>query len=600
MHSTPATPNTNFPGSPASSRPAFFERRFARPLLAGIAALILGGSADSQALPPTYSFTALYQTGGDVPGAGANPKIQAGAKWTGFGSPALATFGSTAVVGKWKAPAVTGANPLPAQSGVGIFVNDLVNTNLIVKVGDPVPGYPGLTFKAFKDPAIGDAPYIALIATVTGPGVLSTNDTVVVTNGRDGNLEVLAREGDTNLFTAETSVIKGFGAVAINHPVFPPPNGSFSGIAFSATLVVGSGLGLPVTTANDSGIWMLNPGATQVQRVVRESESDYYDGVGAFFPVKSFSAFKGLAGSPAQNRAMLTGDEILVQGTLVDGRQAAWFASGGFAGSPLATSGTAFGTALPQATWARVGLPSGHGGFRAGYLSVLGSLKAGAGGVTSANATGIFAAANPSNSGYTWTPIARQGDSAPGIAGATFGSFKNPAGYVAFPATVKGAGVTAADNDGLWMAIPGVSALQLIAREGAQPPGAPAGAKWKNFTSVIETGGVDMAMLFTANLQKGVGATPGPGGITSLDDVALYAAAYDFDTNTYHTTELVRENQPLLGKTVKSFSVLKAAAGSTGTGRSYSANPRDTTVLLVTFTDNTRAIVKVAANPPAI
>jgi len=570
-----------------------------RPLFASIAALLLCGAADSHAVvppPSPYTFTALYQTGGDVPGAGTNPKIQAGAKWTGFGSPAVAVYGATAMIGKWKAPAVTGANPLPAQSGVGIFLNDLVTTSLIVKVGDPVPGHPGLTFKAFKDPAIGQDPHLAFLATIAGPGVSSSNDTVVVTNGRDGNLEVLAREGDTNLDSADSCVIKSFGSVSIGNARFAPAEGSVCGVAFSASLLIGSNPTTPVTKADDNGVWMLNPGGTDVLRVVRESFPDFYDGDSMYFPVKSFMALKALSGSPAQNRAMLTGEAVAVQGTLVDGRQATWLATGAAGDYPLAFTGSLFGAAIPQATWAKVGLPSGWGDFRGGYLSMLGTLTAGTGGVTSANAKGIFAAADPSNSGYTWSSVARVGDSAPGIAGATFSAFKDPVGYTAFLGTVKGGSTSSTDNDGLWMTQPGFGALQLIAREGAQPPGAPAGAKWKAFTSVLAPGGTDMVLVFTASLQKGVGAAAGPGGITSIDDLALYATQYDVGTDSYQTFELVRENQPLLGKTVKSFKALKAVSGSAGTGRSFSFNPRDTVLVLVTFTDNTTAVVKVSVS----
>jgi hypothetical protein len=124
-----------------------------------------------------------------------------------------------------------------------------------------------------------------------------------------------------------------------------------------------------------------------------------------------------------------------------------------------------------------------------------------------------------------------------------------------------------------------------VAREGEQPPAAPSGAKWKTFSSLALPGG-DFGPIFTAMLQKGAAGTPGPGGILSIDDFGLYAV-----DPLGAPFELVRENQPLLGKTVKMFAVLKAVAGSGGVTRSFNAT--GSVVLLVTFTDRTTAIVRI-------
>jgi len=98
--------------------------------------------------------------------------------------------------------------------------------------------------------------------------------------------------------------------------------------------------------------------------------------------------------------------------------------------------------------------------------------------------------------------------------------------------------------------------VTLLAREGDLAPGAPANAQWKNFSSLAQPGGAT-GPLFTASLQKGTATVPHPSGITSADDFALYGT-----TSLGAVFELLRENQPLLGKTVKSFNVLKAISGS--------------------------------------
>ncbi len=148
--------------------------------------------------------------------------------------------------------------------------------------------------------------------------------------------------------------------------------------------------------------------------------------------------------------------------------------------------------------------------------------------------------------------------------------------------------MTSLNDVGIWWKPHGGS-LQLVAREGATPPSAPSGAKWKVFSSVALPGG-GSGPIFTAAMDKGTGGAAGPGNITSVDDVGLYAVDA---AGTTH--ELVRENQPIAGitgKTVKMFNVLKAVSGSAGATRSFNAN--GAVVVLVTFTDNTTSIVKVS------
>jgi hypothetical protein len=74
------------------------------------------------------------------------------------------------------------------------------------------------------------------------------------------------------------------------------------------------------------------------------------------------------------------------------------------------------------------------------------------------------------------------------------------------------------------------------------PVDVPEGAQWKSFTLLAQPGG-GTGPLFTAFLQKGVAAKPHPSGITKIDDFALYAVG---STGDLH--ELIRENQPLVGK----------------------------------------------------
>jgi hypothetical protein len=81
--------------------------------------------------------------------------------------------------------------------------------------------------------------------------------------------------------------------------------------------------------------------------------------------------------------------------------------------------------------------------------------------------------------------LAREGDQAPGMpAGAAFTSISPPhnlnaAGEVLFMAGVRGSSVSPADNEGLWAGAP--DSLQLIVRKGQQAPGAPNGVSFSIF-----------------------------------------------------------------------------------------------------------------------
>jgi hypothetical protein len=145
---------------------------------------------------PLYTFVA--KTGDAVPGSEVDSRIQAGAIWTAVGSPAISDTGDVAYLAKWKAPVVKGADPHPAQSGTGVFIND----TLLVKVGDPVPGAgtDGLPTDAilngFRDPVMNQAGRVAFLASIKGASVSEHSDNVVISNGWTGILEVVAREGN--------------------------------------------------------------------------------------------------------------------------------------------------------------------------------------------------------------------------------------------------------------------------------------------------------------------------------------------------------------------------------------------------------------------
>jgi hypothetical protein len=236
------------------------------------------------------------------------------------------------------------------------------------------------------------------------------------------------------------------------------------------------------------------------------------------------------------------------------------------------------------AKWTRLGVPSQNesgeftfsGNYKPDGASAVQAITRSSLGSSLAETTGATLGSHPAGSPFT------------------FASFKDPVSSptgsdFAFPASV-GNGPSGPKKAGIFYQAESSSTASVIAIAGEPAPVSAEGARWKSFSSLAVTGGA-AGTLFTASLQKGLGALPGPGGITSVDDFGLFA----YLPASGDVMELVRENQPLLGKPVKSFSVLKAASGSSGSTRAFNSHQ---VTLLVTFLDKTISIVSIDFAPP--
>jgi hypothetical protein len=127
---------------------------------------------------------AIFSKGDPVPSAGIDPEgAPAGARFSGFGIPAINDAGQVAFVGKWKSP--TG-------NGAAIFVD----TGLWARVGFVTGLGPGLEWKSFNDPMLTATGDLLFAGTVTGDHVTAGNDSVIMTTAGFGNLHMIAREGE--------------------------------------------------------------------------------------------------------------------------------------------------------------------------------------------------------------------------------------------------------------------------------------------------------------------------------------------------------------------------------------------------------------------
>jgi len=153
-----------------------------------------------------------------------------------------------------------------------------------------------------------------------------------------------------------------------------------------------------------------------------------------------------------------------------------------------------------------------------GELAFDGSLQPGVGGVYSWNDTGIW---GPDSLGNL-SLIAQEGSQAPDAPpGARFDAFRfpdlNDQGDLAFLGTLRAGfgGVTVADDAGLW-GPDGSGALGLLVREGDPAPGAPDGARFRDFFLYTVPDLNDAGEVAFLGLLE-----VGPGGVTEDDDLGI-------------------------------------------------------------------------------
>jgi hypothetical protein len=231
------------------------------------------------------------------------------------------------------------------------------------------------------------------------------------------------------------------------------------------------------------------------------------------------------------------------------------------------------GPDIAGATFATIGLPALAADQSSAFLA---QLTIGQGGITKTDNKGIFTRAAASG---PHTAIARIGG--PAISGTVFSTLGDPVvgndGGLAFSATLKGGSAKGTAAKTLWWQPPGGTAT-LLAQGGTRPASdLPADTQWKSFTSLSIAGGGRGPIFIGALVPK-------KGGVTPANANGVWAI--DF-TGTLRT--IFRTGDVVSGKTVKSFSLLKAGTGTAGVTRSF--NDTAHVVWIATFTDRTTAIV---------
>jgi hypothetical protein len=453
-----------------------------------------------------------------------------GTTFTRLGSPALNNAFRLAFTATF-----TGAT----GSASGIFDG----ATIFARRGDAAPGISGATFSSFRDPAISDF-RLAYIANLTGAVTSATNRGLFT---RAANVDSLVQQEGAAAPEIPGAIVRVISSYSMSEKGV---------ISYVASLVVGPG---GVTTSDDVALFQYNSGVSGL--LLREGQT-----IGTK-TVLSFVALRPSSNTTGQRRGV-NGSTVLARVNYTDGTEALLSLQDNQTPLTLfATDDTAPGATT--SFLAKFGQPIVNSG---GTIAFLGSVTGA--GVVPGQSKAIFA-----DTGDGYQPVAYIGSVAPGLT-ANVAYLKDPIynahSDVAVVANLKGTGVTSLNRTAILYFPSGRTAV-TVARTGDEPPGA-TGATWKAFRSVALPDG--LGPLFVATL------TPGVGGVDGTNDIGLWAS-----TTAGTLQLLLREGDLIDGKTVQLFTVLKPVIGATDQNRSFNSTRK--LALLVKYTDNTSAIVRI-------
>lgn len=241
------------------------------------------------------------------------------------------------------------------------------------------------------------------------------------------------------------------------------------------------------------------------------------------------------------------------------------------------------GTELPGKTGSRFGNFTIVRPNPAGDIAFIGGSKPNVGGVTTSNDRGVWIA--PAAGRFVL--VAREGDAAPGTpTGAVFADFSAltfidtaPHGRVAVIASLKttSGGVTTATDTGIW-AQDGLSAMQLVAREGSAAAGTGTGVVFGTFSGLSEN----------VSGHLGFAATLTGTDVTTANDAGLWGQ------NAAGELKLVARKgaaflvAPGITRTIATLGFIGGSGG--GDGLSDGWTDAERMAFSATFTDGTSGI----------
>lgn len=545
------------------------------------------GPVQEFTIPVDPQSEILAVRGGALPGAGTDSRIQAGAVWSKIGVPAVTPRGRVVFLASWSAPKQGTA---PAQTGTGIFVDNA----LYVKVGESAGLASGIVWKSFLDPVASDGPgggvEIALLGKIAGPRVTGKNDSIVAStvghlDSSDAMiLSVVAREGDIAPECDDAKYAK-FTSVGIVGDTGP---GGQPVAVWRGTIANGTGNPKARASNNDAAWGLYRYQAVPILAVregLRVPDSPTPNDT-----LKTFSLLQTIPGAMGASAGIGERDTVIYRYETAGKIKGlgVWQTAGSVAADGISsipdsfTGADVFGG--PE-MWSDAGFPIVAPDGKIGTLSQI-AAPATSGGTELIPSVTSFTPAGHDRI-YTNTVL----NLLPSGLNATYRKFNSlavgwqpfshldPAG-VAYTVQLTGTNIKASNDIALlWQ--PAVALdfqATVIAREGMQVTGMPAGTLWKDFTSLaLPSGGV--GPLFTATLKTG------KGGVTSANDTGCWAV-----DSSATLRLLFRESDTIGGKKLRTFNILKAIPGSPGASRAYNAISQ--IVWQATFTDGSTAAIR--------
>ena len=503
------------------------------------------------------------------------------------------------------------------------------DTTVVAYKGEAAAGISGVTFSAFGSPEVNLLDGVAFETTLAGTGVTTANDLAIYVDDSTGTLQIARTGQAAPIATGTTTGTATFAS--LGNPLY---NDS-GAVAFGGQLKVVAG---EATTATDLGVWSTSTGSLTLVARQGSQAPGYPTGV-------TFGTFNalGLSDLGTVIVATLNANKAADVGSTTD--LGIWEGTTpANLGLELHTGQTVGGKTISALTY--LSPQTLVGGQTRDFAAGTRDLVLGA--TFTDKTTGIVEV----TSGTATLP-AIKGDTAPGITGATFSAFGSPIintnAHIAFEATVAGP-VTTASNAGIWaedntgtlqlvaqtgvIPAPGTTAtfvtlsdpvyndnekvafggtlkvaagqatkttasgiwsnstgtLTLVAQQGNQAAGCPAGATFATFTALAladqagtsGTGG--LSFLGTLNASS-------TAGVTAANNTGIWAI------DTTGTLQLIVRTGDILpvngvNKTVTALTFLPTAAVTEGQSRNFSPQNGDL-AYLATFSDKTTAIFNV-------
>ena len=440
------------------------------------------GTTGSFLSPVRTSLTPFFRTGGNATG------LVAGATFSGFGNPAINFDGDTAFNAT---AAFTGSN---ATNNAGIWTVVGGTSRLVARIGTNATG--GGVFSALGEPVLdnnGRATFTGSLKVGVG-GVATANATGIWRASANGTLALVAKAGAAAPGTTGT-ILKTFNSLVAGE----------GGIAFTATLASGSS---NVTTSNNTGLWAQN-GSGNLVLVARTGASPTPT-------LTSFSLFNSEAGQTGHSRHFNDTGDLLLLAKFGTGPQGIYraraysFTLNGTA--PIA----AVGSAVPNVTGAVFSVISNPILSQSDEVAFKGTFTGN--GITTANNTGLFVYPSSGNGSLLVRTGVADGEGR--VFQSISSPILNGAGHLVFTATLKTGvgGVSTANATGVWMVSP-LGAISTVARAGDLAPGL-SGARFASFSQIAcpdEAGITFIATLatgtggVTASNNTGLWAAPAPG-----------------------------------------------------------------------------------------